>query len=59
MTKEEYAELYYLLGKLKYCFAESVLKSGYPRKEYDKIRINIDNILTGMLIIDNKKKTGN
>lgn len=56
MSKEEYAELCYLLGKLKYCFAESAVKSNYISEEYDKISNNINGILTGMIIIDNKKE---
>lgn len=56
MNKEEYAELCYLLGKLKYCFAESAVKSNHLMKKYNEISDNINAILTGMIIIDNKKE---
>ena len=56
MTKEEYAELCYLLGKLKYCFAESAIESNYLMKCCDKISSSINDILTSMIIINNKKE---
>ena len=58
MTKEEYAELCYLLGKLKYCLAESSLNSDTIRKKFnnfaEEIKI-INNIPDFIILEDNKK----
>lgn len=55
MSKEEYAEMCYLLGKLKYCFAESSLKSFTIRKQFDEIANKINEIMNAMIMIDNKE----
>lgn len=54
MSKEEYAQLNYLLAKLKYCYAEIVIVGNK-----DTVRNLIDNInhvQTDLLILDNKSK---
>lgn len=55
MNKEEYAELYYLLGKLRYCYAESSINSEILMKRYEKISNEIEDILK-VIIIDGKEK---
>lgn len=62
MSKEEYAELWYLLGKIKYAIAEDIIKisSSEVRAEQQKILDSIDAI-TKICIIDkdDKKNTMN
>ena len=55
MSREEYAEMCYLLGKLKYCFAESSLKSSIIRKQFDEITNKINEIMNAMIFIDNEE----
>lgn len=60
MSKEEYAELWYLLGKLKYTIGEFTLNKPSMQKEFQKATDSIDTI-TKICIIDgdNKKNTIN
>lgn len=55
MSKEEYSELCYLLGKLKYCYAENAIKSNHLMESYEEISDKIEFILR-CIIIDNKEK---
>jgi hypothetical protein len=55
MSKEEYAQLCYLLGKLKYSYGEMSIKSNTVFKEFNKLAENIDAI-TRVCIIDNENK---
>lgn len=55
MSKEEYAEMCYLLGKFKYCFAESSLKSFPIRKQFDEIANKINEIMNAMIPVDNEE----
>ena len=55
MNKEEYAQLCYLLGKLKYSFGEMAIKSNTVYKDFNKLCDNIDQI-TRICIIDNEDK---
>ena len=55
MSKEEYAEMCYLLGKLKYCFAEASLKDLPIRKQFEEIVKNINEIMNAMVPVDNKE----
>lgn len=54
MSKEEYAQLYYLLGKLKYSFAENAIKSDHLMQTYEELSDNIQDILRLAIIIDGK-----
>lgn len=54
MTKEEYAQLNYLLAKLKYCYTEIAIVGNADRVQ--NLIENINHIQTGLLIIDNKYK---
>lgn len=54
MTKEEYAQLNYLLAKLKYCYAEMVIVSNKDMAQ--NLIENINNVQTGLLILDDKSK---
>lgn len=56
MSKEEYAQLYYLLGKLKYSFGEIAIRSNVVMKDFDKICDSID-IITKTCLIDNDEQT--
>lgn len=55
MSKEEYSELCYLLGKLKYCYAENAIKSEHLMKTYEEISDKIESIIR-CIIIDNKEE---
>lgn len=54
MTKEEYAQLNYLLAKLKYCYAEIVIVGN--KDTVQNLIDDINNVQTGLLILDNKSK---
>ena len=56
MSKEEYAQLCYLLGKLKYSFGEIAIRSKVVRKDFDKICNSID-IITKTCLIDDDEQT--
>lgn len=56
MSKEEYAQLCYLLGKLKYSFGEIAIRSNVVMKDFDKICDSID-IITKTCLIDNDEQT--
>ena len=56
MSKEEYAQLCYLLGKLKYSFGEIAIRSNVIMKDFDKICDSID-IITKTCLIDNDEQT--
>ena len=58
MTKEEYAELWYLLGKLRYSLAEFVLNNkdiGIRFENFNKEIEAIKNI-PDFVILENEKK---
>lgn len=59
MSKEEYAELWYLLGKLKYAIAEDIIitSSSVVRAEQQKILDGIDAITKICVIDGDDKKT--
>ena len=54
MSKEEYAQLCYLLGKLKYSFGEIAIRSNVVVKDFDKICDSI-NIITRTCLIDDEQ----
>ena len=54
MDKEEYAELHYLLAKLKYCLAEMQINSNH-KNLFDK-QIDEINDICKICIIDGKEK---
>lgn len=57
MSKEEYAELWYLLGKLKYTIGEFTLNTPNMQKQFQEATDSID-VITKICIIDkNDKKT--
>lgn len=56
MSKEEYAQLCYLLGKLKYSFGEIAIRSNVVMKDFNKICDSID-IITKTCLIDNDEQT--
>lgn len=53
MSKEEFAELYYLLGKLRYCYAETIINNKQLNK-FNEISNKIEDILK-IIPIDNEK----
>lgn len=55
MSEEEYSELCYLLGKLKYCYAKSAINNETFRKRYEKISNEIEDILK-VIIINGEEK---
>ena len=59
MSKEEYAELWYLLGKIKYVIAEDIIKisSSEVRAEQQKILDSIYTITKICIIDKDDKKT--
>ena len=54
MTKEEYAQLNYLLAKLKYCYTEIVTVGNEDIVQ--NLIENINNVQTGLLVLDDKSK---
>ena len=54
MSKEEIAELYYLLGKLRYCYAEMAINNNKQLNKFNEISNKIEDILK-IIPIDNKK----
>ena len=56
MSKEEYAQLCYLLGKLKYSFGEIAIRSNVVMKDFNKICDSI-NIITKTCLIDGDEQT--
>lgn len=57
MSKEEYAELWYLLGKLKYTIGEFTLSKTSMQKEFQKAMDSIDTITKICIIDGDDKKT--
>ena len=55
MSKEEYAELWYLLGKLKYAIGEFTLDKPSIQKEFQEVTDSID-VITKICIIDKDDK---
>ena len=55
MDKEEYAELHYLLAKLKYSFAEEVINVPNLQREYERLDDSIRKIMNAMIIINKEK----
>ena len=56
MSKEEYAQLWYLLGKLKYAFAEFSLDKPSIQEQFQKVTDSIDAITKFCIIIDKYDK---
>ena len=59
MTKEEYAQLHYLLAKLKYSYGELAAQSSHFAKEAREIADKINDILCRCICIidDNRDHT--
>lgn len=54
MSREEYAEMHYLLAKLKYMLAEMLVNGPGVKTQYQELIDKIDDICR-MCIIDDKK----
>lgn len=57
MSKEEYAELWYLLGKLKYTIGEFILDKPSIQKQFQEAMDSIDAITKICIIDKDDKKT--